>query len=623
MSPSMTPETNPIQRTRRFARAGSAWPVRLILTVLLACAVLAVVGCGGGNKAEDKNDVLLATVGDKEIKGSYYEERLALLKQEELPRENGQLLDMASLEGKEKFLETLINKEVMAKTAMALGYGNDPQIVGARNSLIAFEAGTAMWANEIVEPANTITEEQLQEFYAKLGSRRVCRYVITNFIDDARAAREMALGGADWQDVVAKYHVGEPTPDGKYEISVPYGRYTPNFENAVFNAEIGSITEPVETIYGFWVLKIDEEKPGKRPPLEEAKAQILDVKRSRTVSQLRDAFKAKVREKYKFVINEDALWRVYNGMPVKEDLFYPGTKDPVKKEDLQPLDVTTADMELPFYSYVTPDGTERLYTVGDYKAIFDKMSVFQRPKHAQMLGGLRSKITEELEKTLVNFEAEALGYYEHPDVLFKVDTKVEELLVNKLYTETVVYEKRITPEELDNFWAEHKTEYQVPVTRSGRLVICADRASADAAFAAAGEGVAWRDILVEYGTDKDNKARSGKIEGVREDGGTPVAAAMFTLEVGGVSAPVALGDGRYAVAMLEGIHEPYQRELKDIAEEVGQRMKLIREDEAFQNMLTKWRADLNIVTYPENLAGLKSWQELVAPPLPDNLVPRN
>jgi peptidyl-prolyl cis-trans isomerase C len=596
--------------------------LRLTLLAILALAALSVVGCGGGEKAEP--DVLLATVGEKNIMGSYYEDRLSLLAGEELPKgDDGMVMDMATLEGKERFLETLINKEVMAATAVSMGYDDDPQISGARESLIAYEAAVAMRADVVVEPANFISEEQLHAFYDRMGSSRQCRYLITNFIDQAREARQMAVDGADWDDVIAKYHDGAAPQDGNYVIDVPFGRYKTDYENAVFNIAIGEVTEPIETSYGYWVLKVDGEKPGKRPPLEEAKAQILDVTRGRIMAKLRDEFKLSIRDKYKFFIEEDALLVCYEGLPAQEELFYPGTKDAIRREDLQPLDVPTADREMAFYGYTTPDGTERLFSLGDYKTRFDNMSVFQRPKRSQMLGNLRDKLTSDIDRILINFASKDGGYYEHPDVQTKVNAKVEEMLVNKLYMDLVVIDKRVTREQMDAFWAEHEADYFIPETRGGRLVICADRASADAAYAAASDGMPWKEVLAKFGTDENNKINSGKTDKIRTDSKRPIRDAYFALNVGEVGPPFVMENGKFGVVKLEAIHEPYQMELMDISEQVGQRMKQIREEEVFQNLLAGWKEKLTIVTYPENLAGLKSWHDLTVGPTPENLVPRN
>jgi len=451
MSPSeKTAESNRPVSTTRVALNRFTLIMRSIVVVMLALSALTIVGCGGGDKGEE--NVLLAKVGSTEVMGNYYEGRLVLLKEDELPRDDeGRVMDLSLQSGKLKFLENLINKEVMVQTATSMGYSSDPQIDGARQSLLAYEAGLQLWSGEIAEPNNAISEEQLQAFHARMGSSRQCRYVITNFLEHAEKARAMALTGADWQDVIDKFHDGEIDPKGLYEISVPFGRYNAPFENGVFNPEIGDITEPITTVYGYWVLKIDGEKSGKRPSLEEAKAKILDITRGRMISHTREAFKQELREKYQFVLHEDVLLKAYQGLPVDETIFYPGTQDAVRQEDLLSLDISTLDREMLFYGYVKSDGTERLFTLGDYKSKFDHSSVFQRPKRAQMLGGFRSKITESVDKIFVDFAARDLGYYEDEGVVLRVDAKIEEMTVNRLFSDIVRDDSQITADELNAF----------------------------------------------------------------------------------------------------------------------------------------------------------------------------
>ena len=51
-------------------------------------------------------------------------------------------------------------------------------------------------------------------------------------------------------------------------------------------------------------------------------------------------------------------------------------------------------------------------------------------------------------------------------------------------------------------------------------------------------------------------------------------------------------------------------------------MKQRREEDAFQTALVGWKKTTPVVTYPENLAGLKSWQDLTVPAAAENPVPR-
>ena len=98
---------------------------------------------------------------------------------------------------------------------------------------------------------------------------------------------------------------------------------------------------------------------------------------------------------------------------------------------------------------------------------------------------------------------------------------------------------------------------------------------------------------------------------------------MFALPVGGVSDPVALDDGRFAVVSVEGIEEGRPIELDEVREAVGTRIKNRRREEAFSALLDDWRTKFTITINEENLAKVASWEELTAVEVPENLVPRN
>lgn len=54
------------------------------------------------------------------------------------------------------------------------------------------------------------------------------------------------------------------------------GAYVPNFENAVFNAEEGDLVGPVETEFGYHLIKVYDVQEENVTPLDEARAQIRD-----------------------------------------------------------------------------------------------------------------------------------------------------------------------------------------------------------------------------------------------------------------------------------------------------------------------------------------------------------
>ena len=143
------------------------------------------------------------------------------------------------------------------------------------------------------QPANTISDEELEAFYAKMGIHpgMPVRASPTSWMTPKRA-RQMALDGADWEDVVKPVsRRGRPPGRPISKSPFPSAGYNPDFEKGVYNTEIGGITPVIHSVYGYWVLKVLEEKPGNKPALEEAKAQILDMTYNRKLSHLKDEFK--------------------------------------------------------------------------------------------------------------------------------------------------------------------------------------------------------------------------------------------------------------------------------------------------------------------------------------------
>ena len=610
----MLPKT-PAPTLRRARVPGAA-----ALPVVLVAALAVLAGCGG---QKDDGGALLATVGETEIRADYYEDRLARLEENELPRgEDGEVLDMSTREGKEAFLTTLINKELMVQKGEQLGYIDDPRIAHARESLTAYEAGLAMWRDIIGEPANELSNEEVDAFYAQLGKQRKIRYIIANHEADAAAARAMALDGADWEDVADRYHDGAIPDDGRLQMVIPYGRFSTEFENPIFGTEIGGVTEPFLTEYGWWVARIEGEKETGKPAKEEALARILDLTRNRKIAGLRKDFREKVHDRYRLVVHDEALEKAWQGLPEREAVIDPVTNEPVPREQLKPLDVEPRDLDLPFYSYVL-DGEPREFTLGDYKNKFDQMNTFQRPKKSSMMGGMRAHIINDLERALLDAEAKRLGFYEDPEVRTKVAVKVEEMIVTSLYNDVVTYDERVTPEQLEAFWAEHASEFDRPQTRSGRVVVAADEAKAAEARAELADGASWREVINRYGTDPNNRQQGGVLADVTPEMSGPVKDALYALEPGELSEPFPVGDGRFAVVELETVDPGGPVEMVEASQAAGQRIKQLRKEEAFQALLDEWKAEFGVVRHDENLDQVKSWKELTHVEAPGPEVPRS
>lgn len=577
--------------------------VALVLTVAALMGSLA--GCGGSSDG----DQVLATIGDRVVDVDYYKARLTKLEQNQLPRgDDGQILDMGTMEGKHAFLDIIIDKELMVSKAMALGYDSDPQVENALGSLTEYQAMIFFWEDEIGNPSRWVTDEDVENYYSRLGERRDCRFIIADLKEDAEAAVAEVQAGAPWAEIVAKYHDGPMKNDKAPEITVAWGQYRDTFEDPIFNVERGGVTEPIATEHGWWVLLVDEISMEDKPALETIHDKVIMSISQRHGNLRREELIRRVAEERNFVINEDALKIVFEGLPEGEVIVNQETGQPTPQDQLKPLDVPTEHYSDVVMSYELTDETVTM-TVADLKSQFDRQNVFERPKKGELLGGLRTKLRSAAERTMMVDEARKRGYFEDKRVARAAFRQVEEMLVDKVHNEVVSYEEYVAIEEIEAFWADHSTDYHKPERRTGQMVRCADLETAQRALEGIKSGdLSWKAANRRFGNDPGLEQSFGRFNLVGANETGAVRDQLFALEMDQFSEPFEV-EGGWAVLQLTRIMEPEVPGLQEMTEIVAQRIKNRRSDAALRALLGEWREEFPVSIDEKLLDSMPSWEQ--------------
>jgi parvulin-like peptidyl-prolyl isomerase len=125
------------------------------------------------------------------------------------------------------------------------------------------------------EELSPVTDEDVQAFYEENGDlfRENCVSHIL-VADEATATdlRAQIEGGADFATVAEESSTDQASAVNGGELGCqPPGSYVPEFEEAVAAAEIGEVTEPVQTDFGFHLILVTDSRT---VPLEEVADQI-------------------------------------------------------------------------------------------------------------------------------------------------------------------------------------------------------------------------------------------------------------------------------------------------------------------------------------------------------------
>ena len=251
---------------------------RLILAAALSLSV-ALPAAADTHDSVDPGTVL-ATVNGQDITVGHL---IAL--QARLPKEYQELEDGALYAG---MLDQLIDQTVIAQSLSA-----DPETDTDRIRLMLANERTALLANLALEQVATapIEEDALKAAYDEAFAEVEptpefnASHILVETEEEAKAIIEALEGGADFAETAKEKSTGPSGPRGGELGWFGAGQMVPEFEAAVMSLEPGAVSAPVQTQFGWHVVKLNETREKGAPTLEEVRPQIEDQIRQKRVQE--------------------------------------------------------------------------------------------------------------------------------------------------------------------------------------------------------------------------------------------------------------------------------------------------------------------------------------------------
>ena len=155
---------------------------------------------------------------------------------------------------------------------------------------------------------NPVTDAEVQAEYDKFkgqsgGTEYRARHILVEKEDEAKALIAQIKGGAKFEELAKKSSKdpGSGENGGDLDFAAP-ASYVPEFSQAMVKLKKGEMTEtPVKSQFGFHIIRLDDTREAKFPPLEEVKGQIQQRLGQQKMTKFRDDIRAKAKTDYKFV----------------------------------------------------------------------------------------------------------------------------------------------------------------------------------------------------------------------------------------------------------------------------------------------------------------------------------
>ena len=217
-----------------------------------------------------------------------------------MPRE--QQMYASNPQFRQQILEQVINGRLFAKYAeeMKMDETEEFQTIlnNARKDILA-----SMAIGDTVKGA-AVTEEEVKKFYEEnthhfeQGATVSAKHILVKEEEKCQQILEEIIAGKVFEEAAQQYSTCPSGQKGGDLGSFGKGQMVKEFEEAAFAAEIGQVVGPVQTQFGYHLIKVEEKNEATVAAFEEVKEQIRRNLLSQKQNQAYSAKVAELKAKY-------------------------------------------------------------------------------------------------------------------------------------------------------------------------------------------------------------------------------------------------------------------------------------------------------------------------------------
>jgi peptidyl-prolyl cis-trans isomerase C len=171
-------------------------------------------------------------------------------------------------------LEQLIQQTALAQQV--------PQPLSKRTELMLATQRLAYLSNEALNTIAdaAVTDEALQalydERYGKVdpGTEYHAAHILVESEEEAKAVRARLDGGADFATVATEMSTGPSGPNGGDLGWFGLGMMVKPFEDAVVGMKAGQVSDPIQTQFGWHIVRLNEVRDATPPTIDDVRPEI-------------------------------------------------------------------------------------------------------------------------------------------------------------------------------------------------------------------------------------------------------------------------------------------------------------------------------------------------------------
>lgn len=280
--------------------------------ILLSFTAALLTGCFESNKSDSP---VLATINKNTITQADFLKELSRVPEWARGQFEGQ-------EGKDKFLDEIIKRELIYQNAMSMKLDNDEEYIAKVEEFKKMSLISLIMKKE-VEEKSVISDDEVTTFFKKnedkfrIGTEIKASHILVETEEEAKALIDKINNGEKLAKLAKTHSKDKGSAEKGGDLGYfGRGKMVPEFERAVLSLKVGELSKPVKTRFGFHVIKLTDIKEGDPANFEQSKESVRKQLVSAKRKKLFDSYIEKLKSSGK--IEKDPLALMSTSLPWEE-----------------------------------------------------------------------------------------------------------------------------------------------------------------------------------------------------------------------------------------------------------------------------------------------------------------
>lgn len=159
-----------------------------------------------------------------------------------------------------KYLQNLVDDELLLLDVKSRGINKTKSALVELERIKTQELLNA-FSKRFIEPTVKVTEQDVQQMYIKMNTKIKVKHLYASNLEEAEKLYDQLNEGKSFEELAKEVFHDEQLKDSGGDLGyISVDEMDPDFENAAFALKVGEVSQPVKTVTGYSIIKVEDIK---------------------------------------------------------------------------------------------------------------------------------------------------------------------------------------------------------------------------------------------------------------------------------------------------------------------------------------------------------------------------